>query len=194
MPEESNDLYESEEEEAEFMRSEECLDTYRADHEEEETENQGPGRSYEGNEEGIRATGRLPALPPAPQYAPLRHPKARHDRQAQYPAGFAPDSSPLDYFQLFFDDDLFDLLVQNTNQYAASKNAGGNGTRPWKPTSIPEMKIFFGLIIYMGIFPSPQVKDCWSRDTEFPFSSNRNVDIAKSIRAAETVFSHFRTL
>ena len=151
------------------MRSEEYLDTYRADHEEEETENQEPRRSCEGSEEGIRVTGRLPALPPAPQYAPLCHPKARHDHQAQCPAGFAPNSSPLDYFQLFFDDDLFDLLVQNTNQYAASKNAGGNGTRPWKPTSIPEMKIFFGLIIYMGIFPSAQVKDYWSRDTEFLF-------------------------
>jgi len=31
--------------------------------------------------------------------------------------------------------------------------------RNWKPTSIPKIKIFFDLIINMGIFPSAQVKD-----------------------------------
>ena len=37
------------------------------------------------------------------------------------------------------------------------------------PTSIPEIKVFFGLIIYMGVFPPAQVKDYWSCDSEFPF-------------------------
>ena len=99
----------------------------------------------------------------------FNHSTARHDHHTRYPATFDPNSGPLEYFQLFFPDDTFDLLVQNTNQYAASKNAGLQGGRSWKPTSIPEMKVFFGLIIYMGVFPSAQVKDYWSRDSEFPF-------------------------
>ncbi|PWW74291.1 hypothetical protein C7212DRAFT_365300 [Tuber magnatum] len=168
MTEQRDVLYDSEEEEAEFMCSEEYLDTYRADHEEEETENERSSRSHAGNDEGVQATRRLPALPPVLEYTPLHHPTARHDRQAQFSDGFKAES-PLDYFQLFFDDNLFDLLVKNTNQYAESKNAGRNGTRYWKPTSIPEMKIFFSLIIYMGIFLSAQVKNYWSRDSEFPF-------------------------
>lgn len=42
-------------------------------------------------------------------------------------------------------------------------------TGPWKTTSIHEMKVFFGSIIHVGIFLSAQVKNYWSRDSEFPF-------------------------
>jgi len=76
MTEERNELYESEEEEAEFVRSEEYLDTYRADHKEEEAENPRVDTSCARNssEEEIRGTGRLPTLQPAPQFAPLHYP------------------------------------------------------------------------------------------------------------------------
>lgn len=109
-------------------------------------------------------------LPSTLRFEPLYSRTARHDRHTLYQATFnRQKAGRLEYFQLFFSDNTFTLLGQNTNQYAASKNAGSGGKRSWKPTSIPEMKIFFSLIIYMEVFPSAQVKDYWSHDSEFPF-------------------------
>ena len=53
------------------------------------------------NQEESQTTGRLPTLLPVTRYAPLHHPKERHDWHAQCPPDFASNSCPLDYLQLF---------------------------------------------------------------------------------------------
>ena len=162
------DICESDEEESEFVWLEEYQDNWHADHEaeEEEVQDENP---LQGRQ--CRRTARtVPILPPVPRFEPLYHRTARHDHHIRYPATFNREKAgPLEYFQLFLSDDTFTLRVQNTNQYAASKNAGSRGKRSSKPTSIPEMIVFFGLIVYIGVFPSAQVKDYWSHDSEFPF-------------------------
>lgn len=102
MPEDGNDTNKSKKEEAEFMHLEEYLDTYWEDYEEEEAEKiKDMVGAVWGNQEKSQTTGRLPTLLPVTQYAPLHHPKERHDWHAQCSPDFASNSCPLDYLQLF---------------------------------------------------------------------------------------------
>jgi len=166
-------FYDSEEGEAEFARLEEYIETARADHEEAEVgeaEHEEEGRESESRPQHrsrIAATQPLPTLPPVPEFEPLV--QQRHNRVACYPPEFNLNGSALDYFQLFFDNSIFQLLAENTNNYASFKGAGNAGSRPWKSTTPAELKIFFGIIIYMGVFPSSQVSDNWKHDESFPY-------------------------
>jgi len=166
-------FYDSEEGEAEFARLEEYIETARADHEEAEVgeaEHEEEGRESESRPQHrsrIAATQPLPTLPPVPEFEPLV--QQRHNRVACYPPEFNLNGSALDYFQLFFDNSIFQLLAENTNNYASFKGAGNAGSRPWKSTTPAELKIFFGIIIYMGVFPSSQVSDYWKHDESFPY-------------------------
>ena len=56
--------------------------------------------------------------------------------------------------------------MTNTNEYAQSKNAGIG--RVWTILTLIELKIWFGIVIYMGIVKLPRVRDYWSSDPKFP--------------------------
>ena len=68
-------------------------------------------------------------------------------------AGITVDGSsfrPLDYFSLFFDDEVNDFFVKETNDYAVHvlSNSGDTFYRQrWKATSALEMRAFLGLQI-----------------------------------------------
>ncbi|PWW74878.1 hypothetical protein C7212DRAFT_345434 [Tuber magnatum] len=164
-------LYDSEEGEAEFAHLEEYIETARADHEEpEEAETEDEQRGSGSRSEHrphTTATQLLPTLPPLPVFEPLV--QRRHNREPRYPPDFDVNGSALDYFQLFFDNSVFQQLAENANHYASCKGAGNSGSRLWQSTSAAELKIFFGIIIYMGVFPSAQVSDYWKRDNCFPY-------------------------
>ena len=64
-------------------------------------------------------------------------------------------------------------MVTNTNQYAASHNAGipqekYETRHPWKDTSVPEMMIWLGLIIYISVVRLTRVEKYWTRNGEWP--------------------------
>ena len=119
---EQEELYDSEEGEAEFTRMEEYIATARADHEEPEVEEAENEPEEGGWERGYRPQHRsrtaaslpLPALPPVPEFEPLIQQK--HIQRACYPPELDVNGSALDYFQLFFDDSVFQLVAENTNQ------------------------------------------------------------------------------
>jgi hypothetical protein len=78
-----------------------------------------------------------------------------------------PDAGPMDYFSLFFNDELLNYIVVETNRYARHKILELQ-LRPrsiwsrWSDVSVPEM-VFLGLIINMGLMPLPDIKDyCYS--------------------------------
>jgi hypothetical protein len=50
------------------------------------------------------------------------------------------------------------------------KDAGVNkGSRKWKETTAGELRIFFGIIVYIGVFvPRSTVEDLWSTSPHFP--------------------------
>lgn len=82
-----------------------------------------------------------------------------------------PESTktPIDFFQLFLTDEIINIIVVQTNEYASqiinkgiSKNARMN---LWKPTTLPEMKEFFSVILAMGLVHVPDIVQYWSKDT-----------------------------
>lgn len=67
------------------------------------------------------------------------------------------DANPLQFFMLVFPLALVQILVDNTNLYAAQSVAQG-----WVDTTIDEMKAFLGLQILMGIIQLPRYTMYWS--------------------------------
>lgn len=111
-------------------------------------------------------------LPSPPEFEDIfRHQKEKHSAQSNLPQAVRLDSqmSPLSVFSLFFTEATFSELARNTNSYANSKEAGDvEGSRHWEVTTPDELRIFFGIITYMGVFKSPSVKDYWSTNPEYP--------------------------
>jgi hypothetical protein len=75
----------------------------------------------------------------------------------------------MDYFSLFFNDELLNSIVVETNRYARHKISERQLSlrsiwSRWSDVSIPEMKAFLGLIINMGLMPLLDIKDYWSSE------------------------------
>ena len=73
--------------------------------------------------------------------------------------GLGLDASPKDFFDLFFGDQFFDLVVHATISNARSKFNDQNFT-----TDRDEMSAFFGLNILMGINQLPRIPLYWNSD------------------------------
>lgn len=94
--------------------------------------------------------------------APLQH----HFAEQPGPRiTLSPSSTPLEFFSLFFDDAIFQLLVDGTNEYAAEviaeKERAGRLTprsrwSNWKDVTISEMKAVLAIIINMGLIHCPE--------------------------------------
>ena len=71
-------------------------------------------------------------------------------------------------FEHFWDDRVFSILVENTNQYAATIRGpdpppGLLFTRPWKPVTLPEMKCFIAQVVLMGVYRCRNLVEFWRR-------------------------------
>ena len=71
--------------------------------------------------------------------------------------------SLLEVFELFFSDDLLDIIVEESNRYVAQV-MGDEHNREWNKITHEEVKAFFGFSILMGIDHLPSVDDYWSKD------------------------------
>lgn len=71
------------------------------------------------------------------------------------------DTPALEYLQLFFTDDVWELLVSETNRYAFQIDRTSPTPRHWEEVTIKEMKAFFGLVIIMGIIQLPRLEMFW---------------------------------
>jgi hypothetical protein len=72
-----------------------------------------------------------------------------------------PDAEPMDYFSLFFNDELLNNIVVETNRYARHKISELQLSprsiwSMWSDVSVPE--------INMGLMPLPDIKDYWSSE------------------------------
>ena len=80
----------------------------------------------------------------------------------RFPAG----SKAGDYFGCFFTDDLWDLMVEETNRYYDQKVAAEptRHKRKWKPVTKEEMEAFVGVLIYMVVVKLPRMNMYWSNN------------------------------
>ena len=73
-----------------------------------------------------------------------------------------------DYLNLFLTDDFFDILVEQTNLYAAQYKRNNPNLPPhsraneWVDTTRAEMKQFIALSLLMGIVRKPEIANYWS--------------------------------
>lgn len=86
-------------------------------------------------------------------------------------------TSPIDFYLLFFDDEILTLIVNQTNQYANQVMEKNQSERlnKWVPTNPQEIKQFFGLIMWMGLVKLPSIQMYWTTDPFFVQSFPRTV-------------------
>jgi len=63
-------------------------------------------------------------------------------------------------FELFFSNTLLQTIVNNTNNYEQIK--GSEGGCLWKPLTLNELKIWFALVIYIGVHKIYTIEDLWN--------------------------------
>ncbi len=79
------------------------------------------------------------------------------------------DATPLFFFDLLFDAGMWDLLVEQTNLYADhlirdADLSAHSRLRAWTPVTVDELKVFFALLIAMGLTRKTDLADYWSTD------------------------------
>lgn len=95
-----------------------------------------------------------------------------------YPSGTDLDS-PYALFSLFWDEKMWQILAINTNECALRQGAVQRGRhcgarshsddnslnqREWWATNSDELKVFVGILIYMGVHPEGETAAYWNKD------------------------------
>lgn len=69
---------------------------------------------------------------------------------------------PVAHFKKFFSDEVFDLIVTQTNLYAEQQNI-----KNWQPVDTQEISALLGILIIMGYHILPHNDLYWSSDPGF---------------------------
>lgn len=102
-------------------------------------------------------------------------------------------NNPSDYFKAFFDNELMEIIVEETNNYQ-QQNATPNieKTAAWYDTNVEEMYIFFATTILMGLNQKNRIKDYWSTDKLITtpifgelFTRNRYLSVLRYLHFAD---------
>lgn len=105
-------------------------------------------------------------------------------------------NEPMDYFNLLIDDSFYTNIVNQTNIYAEEIFLEGvlehSRITQWKDVDVPELKIFFGLVLHMGTIQISRLQDYWRKDPLFDFqcfsrhmSRNRFLLIMRALHFAK---------
>lgn len=62
------------------------------------------------------------------------------------------------------DSEPSDSATTSTAAAAATTTTTPTTPRAWKDTTTAEIKVFFGILIYMGVYPEPRIDLCWQQD------------------------------
>jgi hypothetical protein len=129
----------------------------------------------------------------APPLEPLDRPgvdQLPEDLTGRNPGPVIPlDASytPHGFFELFFTIGILYRFVEETNKFAAAK-----GRRNWRPLSIPELKTFFAIVLFLGIIVFPSRALIW--DSQYGsqwvmqmMRSNRFEDILACLHWTNTI-------
>lgn len=77
------------------------------------------------------------------------------------------EATPLDYFSIFMNDEVIDIIVRETNKYAkqyidSATLLPHSRVHKWYPTTAPEMKLFLGIALMMGLVRKPRIEFYWT--------------------------------
>lgn len=84
------------------------------------------------------------------------------------------DNRPIDWFSLLLDDEILQEIVIASNEYAWQVFLAPNLTpksriNKWRDLTIEELKIFIGLVLYMGTVKVNRLSDYWKKHRMFNF-------------------------
>lgn len=79
------------------------------------------------------------------------------------------DCLPIDFYGLFFDEEILDFLIIETNRYASQslrnrKLKAYSRLKKWTPIDRTEMRNFLDLVMWMGLVNMPSLVDYWRKD------------------------------
>ena len=92
-----------------------------------------------------------------------------------------PSKEKFDFYKLFLTDELIDLMVLETNQYAEQEIERHRPLRRtsrfhhWTKVDAGEMKKFIGILHLMGLVRLPTIEHYWSRDVLYGFNGCSSV-------------------
>uniref|UniRef100_A0A914DHD3 PiggyBac transposable element-derived protein domain-containing protein n=1 Tax=Acrobeloides nanus TaxID=290746 RepID=A0A914DHD3_9BILA len=73
--------------------------------------------------------------------------------------------TPFDYFQLFFDEILMQLIADETNRYQSQNPIGERQhMSSWKDVTLDEIYVFFAITMLTGLIEKNRIEDYWSTD------------------------------
>ena len=98
-----------------------------------------------------------------------------HVNQFKHLTGFVHPSplntetaTPIDYFQLYITDSVFQTIVNNTNKYQEYSTRVRRARDPtyrdplWVEIGMDKMKAYFGLAVLFGVHNQPRYRNYWS--------------------------------
>ncbi|XP_023210227.1 piggyBac transposable element-derived protein 4-like [Centruroides sculpturatus] len=98
---------------------------------------------------------------------------------------------PLAYFLLFFDLQLINLIVTETNKFAMQQARSSRDQ--WEPVTVGEIYLFLAICILQGLLYKPSVKMYWSRNDLINtpifgklMTKSRYMDIKKNLHFADS--------
>lgn len=99
-----------------------------------------------------------------------------------------PDKKAIDFFELYFTERLYRLIVRETNRYAGQAQRRLAKPLGWIELTINKLRMWLGLYFAMGIVQKPSLQSYWEKDqvTVTPsfgniMSSNRFMNILRFI-------------
>ena len=113
-----------------------------------------------------------------------RQKKRNYTKTRGVSANLPHDAKKVDFFMLFWDNEMWERLVLESNRYAEQQRTAHPPARSYstfKAFSVEEMKTFIGLCLMMGILRLPKRSDywrvlenCWLAHTKFGKAMSRN--------------------
>ena len=110
-----------------------------------------------------------PNLPPEPStgthFEALPHPEFTY--RINLPSSVNP-MHPIEIWDLFFPEEVMDMLVQNTNKsglYWADIGPRNRRAVVWQDVTVTEMYSYFAILIYMGLHIENRIEQYWSQNT-----------------------------
>ena len=103
-------------------------------------------------------------------------------------------ATPIDYFQLYLTDSVFQTIVNNTNKYQQYSTRVRRARDPtykdplWMDIGMDEMKAYFGLAVLFGIHNQPRYRNYWSSN---PLLGNAAVQKIMTLRRYQKNFRIF---
>ena len=110
-------------------------------------------------------------LPPVPEYTPMTSYHPLHLAHTRLPTSLLnyKHVSPASIFRFILSDSLLSTICKKTNSYAQEKrDTTEMKGRSWSSIMVSDLKIWLGIVIYMGIFSAPALEDYWKHDGLHP--------------------------